>query len=157
MCDGRVVVVKGFEELEKEGATPCPKCGDVFPTHPPEQCPNHPYLMAGDEGFKVAYDAQAAEVLDQLKAVASKTTGREDENTVCPACTVSETNHNWRSCLKSLKCRRNKHGVWQTEPPGDPQEIPKGYQGSPCKNCCTMVLDHFTGNCPRLELPNFGV
>ena len=98
--NGRVVVVKGFEELEKEGATPCPKCGDIFPTHPPEQCPNHPYLMAGDEGFKAAYDAQAAEVLDQLKTVASKTTGREDENTACPACTVSETNHNWRSCLK---------------------------------------------------------
>ena len=55
--DGGAAVVKGFEELEKEGSKPCPKCGDVFPTHSPDQCPNHPYLMVGDEGFKAAYDA----------------------------------------------------------------------------------------------------
>ena len=34
--DGGTEVVKEFEELEKEGATLCSKCGNVFPTHSPD-------------------------------------------------------------------------------------------------------------------------
>ena len=31
--NGGTEVVKKFERLGGEGATPCPQCGDVFPTH----------------------------------------------------------------------------------------------------------------------------
>ena len=56
-----------------------------------------------------------------------------------------------------MKCRRNPDGLWETELPGDPQELPKGYQSSPCENCCTVVPDHFRSNCPHPEFCNFGL
>ena len=31
--DGGLEMVKEFARLEEKGATPCPQCGDVFPTH----------------------------------------------------------------------------------------------------------------------------
>ena len=33
----------------------------------------------------------------------------------------------------------------------------RGYQSSPCENCCAVVPNHCTGNCPHPEFPNFGV
>ena len=110
-------VIKEFEKLAEKGATPCPRCGDMFPTHPPEHCPNHPYLNMGDQGFKAAYDAWA--ILEWLWAVANKIAGEETVGTVCPFCTASDNKHNWRSCLKRMKCHRNPEGFWETELPGD--------------------------------------
>ena len=62
--DGGFAVVEKFMELEGQGATPCLRCGDVFPTHQPEHCPNYPYLTVGDQGFKAAYDAQILAILE---------------------------------------------------------------------------------------------
>ena len=118
--DGGTKVIEEFEKLEEEGATPCPQCGHVFPTHQSEHCPNHPYPNTGDQGFKAAYDAWAVAILEQLQAVASKITGEETANAACPSCTELGDYHNWRSCLKRMKCHRNPEGSWETEPPGDP-------------------------------------
>ena len=150
-------VIKEFEKLEKKGATPCSRCGDVFPTHRPEQCPNYPHLSTGDQGFKTAYEARAVAFLERLQAVARKITGEETANAACPSCTESDEHHNWRSCLKRMKCYKNQEGCWETEPPGDPQELPEGYQSTYCENCCIVVPNHFTGNCPHPEFCNFGV
>ena len=49
--DGRFAVIKKFVELERKGATPCRRCGDVFPTHGPRQCPN--YSLSEYGGIKV--------------------------------------------------------------------------------------------------------
>ena len=136
---------------------PCLRCGDVFPTHPHERYPNHPYVDAGDQGFKLAYKARATAVLEWLKAVADKTAGREAEHAAYPFCMVSDAKHNWRSCLKRMKCRKKNNEHLETVPPGDSQELREGYQSSPCENCCTVVPDHFSNNCPHPELPNFGV
>ena len=56
--DGGFVIAKEFARLKAKGATPCPQCGDVFSTHRSEHCPNYPYAIKGDKGFKAAYDAQ---------------------------------------------------------------------------------------------------
>ena len=105
----------------------------------------------------MAYDARAVAVLEWLQAVVSKTAGEETADAACPSCTVSDEKHNWRSCLKRMKCHRKADECWETEPPGDPQELPEGYQSSPCENWCTVVPDHLTGDCPHPEFPNFGV
>ena len=57
--DGGFVIAEEFARLKAKGATPCPQCGDVFPTHRSEECPNYPYVIKGDKGFKAAYDARA--------------------------------------------------------------------------------------------------
>ena len=155
--DSGIQVIKEFEKLERKGATPCSWCGDVFPTHQPVHCPNHPYLNTGDQGFKASYEARAATVLEQLQVVASKITGEESANAACPSCTELDDHHNWRSCLKSMKCYKNLEGHWEMEPPGDPQELPEEYQSTPCENCCVVVPNHFTGNCPHPESRSFGV
>ena len=152
-----IQVIKEFEKLERKGATPCSWCGNVFPTHQPTQCPNHPYLSIGDQGFKAAYEARAAAVLERLQVVASKITGEETAIAACPSCTESDEHHNWRSYLKRMKCYQNREGRWETEPPGDPQELPEGYQSTYCENCCVVVPNHFTGNCPHPKFCNFGV
>ena len=155
--EGRFATVEKFRELEGQGATPCPQCGDVFPSHQPEHCPNYPYLAVGDQGFKAAYDAQALAILEQLQVVAGKITGEETAGAACPSCTESDEHHNWRSCLKRMKCRKGPEGNWEMEPPGDPKDIPEGYQVSPCENCCTAVPNHSTDNCPHPECCNYGV
>ena len=139
-------VRKEFEKLEREEAKPCPKCGDVFPTHTSDGCPNHPYLTLGDKGFKAAYDDHAVVILDWLKSVVSKMAGREDANAACPACTESGVTHNWRSCLKQLKCWKKENGEWETEPQEDPNNTPKGYVRVTCGNC-TAVPDHLETSC----------
>ena len=62
--DGRFVIAEEFARFEAKGATPCPQCGDVFPTHRSEQCPNYPYAIKGDKGFKAAYDARAMVIVE---------------------------------------------------------------------------------------------
>ena len=62
--DGGFATVEKFRELEGPGATPCPQCGDVFPLHQPEHCPNYPYLTVGDQGFKATYEAWAVVILE---------------------------------------------------------------------------------------------
>ena len=54
----------------------------------------------GTKVLKLHMKTRAAAVLEQLKAVASKTAGREAEDAACPSCTVPNAKHNWRSCLK---------------------------------------------------------
>ena len=154
--DGGTDVVKEFERLEGEGATPCQECGDVFPTHLLDRCPNHPYAKVGDQGFKLVYAARAVSALEQLKAVADRMAGRETKDTACLLCTESNVNHNWRSSLKRMKCRKNKDGHWETEPPGDAQEVPMGYHNSACENCIRVVPDHPPDDCSSPELSNFG-
>ena len=70
--DSGFAAVKGFRELEGQSATPCPLCGDVFPLHQPDHCPNYSYLTVGDQGFKATYDAWALVILERLQAVAGK-------------------------------------------------------------------------------------
>ena len=96
----------------------------------------------------MAYEARAAAVLEWLKAVADKMAEKETEDAACPSCTELDINHNWRSCLKRMKCWKNKDGHWETEPPRDAQEGPVGYYGNPCKNCVKVVLDHPREGCP---------
>ena len=62
-------MVEDFARLKEKGATPCPQCGDVFPTHRLEHCPNYPYVIKGDKGFKAAYDARAMVIAEWLRAV----------------------------------------------------------------------------------------
>ena len=56
--DGSFTTIEEFARLEGKGAVPCSLCGDVFPTHNSEDCPNYPYLLKGDKGFKAAYDTR---------------------------------------------------------------------------------------------------
>ena len=56
--DGGFTTIEEFARLEEKGAAPCSLCGDVFPTHDSEDCPNYPYLLKGDKGFKAAYDTR---------------------------------------------------------------------------------------------------
>ena len=154
--DGGFAAVVKFRELESQGATPCPQCGDVFPSHTLDQCLNYPYLIAGDQGFKAAYDTQALAVLERLPAVANKIAGRETVDAACPSCMESNGNHNWRSCLKRMKCRKESEGNWEMEPPGDPKDLPEGYQISPCKKCCTIMPNYSTDKCPHPECCNYG-
>ena len=128
----------------------------MFPTHPLENCPNYPYLTIGNHGFKAAYDALANAVLERLQAVASKIAGEDAANAACPACMESDDHQNWRSCLKRMICHRGPEGNWETEPPGDPQDLPEGYQISPCENCCSIIPNHLTDNCPHPECCNVG-
>ena len=58
--DSGFTTIDEFVRLEGKGAVPCSLCGDVFPTHNLEDCPNYPYLLKGDKGFKAAYDARAS-------------------------------------------------------------------------------------------------
>ena len=62
--DGGFTIIEEFARLEEKGAAPCSLCGDVFPTHESEVCPNYPYLLKGDHRFKVAYDARAVAVAE---------------------------------------------------------------------------------------------
>ena len=62
--DGGFTIIEEFVRLEEKGAAPCPLCGDVFPTHKSEVCPNYPYLLKGNQGFKVAYDTWAVAVAE---------------------------------------------------------------------------------------------
>ena len=57
--DGGFIIAEEFARLEAKDATPCPQCDHVFPTHRLEQCPNYPYAIKSDKGFKAAYDVQA--------------------------------------------------------------------------------------------------
>ena len=57
--DGSFTIIEEFARLEEKDAAPCSLCDDVFLTHKSEVCPNYPYLLKGDQGFKVAYDARA--------------------------------------------------------------------------------------------------
>ena len=100
--DSRFTAVETFRELEGQGATPCPQCGDVFPLHQPEHCPNYSYLTVGDQCFKAVYDARALAILERLHAVASKIAGEETADAACPSCTESNDHHNWRSYLKRM-------------------------------------------------------
>ena len=84
-------------------------------------------------------------------------TGEEAANEACPSCTESNEKRNWRSCLKRMKCCQGSEGRWETEPPGDPREVPEGYQASPCEKCCTIVPDHLAEDCPHPESRNYGV
>ena len=54
-------------------------------------------------------------------------------------------------------CQRSQDGEWETQPPGDPQDLPEGYQINPCENCCRVVPNHSLDNCHHLELTNYGV
>ena len=56
--DGGFTTIEEFARLEGKGAVPCSQCGDVFSTHNSEDCPNYPYLLKRDKGFKVAYDVR---------------------------------------------------------------------------------------------------
>ena len=154
--DGGFKAIEKFRELEDQGVTPCPRCGDVFPTHPLENCWNYPYLTMGDQGFKAAYDAQTNTVLECLQAVTGKIALEEAADAACPACTESDDHHNWRSCLKRMICRRGAKRSWETEPPQDPKDLSEGYQISPCENCCTIIPNHSIDNCPHPECRNFG-
>ena len=60
-------------------------------------------------------------------------------------------------CLKRMKCRQGSEGRWETEPLGDPRDVPEGYQASPCEKCCTIVPDHLVDDCPHPESCNYGV
>ena len=75
----------------------------------------------------------------------------------CTSCTVSDDHHDWRSCLKRMICQRNQDGEWETQPPGDPQDLLEGYQVNPCENCCRIVPSHSLDNCPHPEFSNYGV
>ena len=119
-------MIKKFRELKRKGTTPCPWCGDVFPTHGPEQCPNHPCLNTGDQGFKAAYDACIVDVLEQLQAMANRIDEGETAVDAYPSCTESEDHHNWRSCLKRMKCHRNPEGKWEMQPPLEIHEASLG-------------------------------
>ena len=155
--DGGYLTISEFGMLEKKGATPCPSCGDVFPTHEPEDCPNYPYLQKGDQGFKATYDTWAVAIVECLWAVLDKIEGRGDASDACPSCTESDEHHDRRSCIKRMICKRNPEGEWETQPPGDPQGLRRGYKTSPCENCCVTVLDHSLDNCPHPEFGNYGV
>ena len=89
--------------------------------------------------------------------VASKIAGEETTDAACPSFTESDDHHNWRGCLKRMKCCKGPEGNWETEPPGDPQDLPEGYQVSPCENCCTIIPNHSTDNCPHPECCYYGV
>ena len=80
----------------------------------------------------------------------------DEGETAVDAC-PSEDHHNWRSCLKRMKCHQNPEGKWEMQPPKDPQGLPGGYQTNPCENCCIVVPDHSVDNCPHPEYGNFGV
>ena len=54
-------------------------------------------------------------------------------------------------------CRKGSEGNWEREPPGDPQDLPEGYQTSPCENCCIIMPNHSTDNCSHPECCNYGV
>ena len=56
-----------------------------------------------------------------------------------------------------MKCCKGPEGNWKTEPPGDPRDIPEGYQASSCQRCCTVISDHLAGNCSHPESRNYGV
>ena len=62
--DGSFTTIKEFVRLEEKGVAPCSLCGDVFPTHISEDCPNYPYLLKGDKGFKAAYDTRAVAIAE---------------------------------------------------------------------------------------------
>ena len=56
-----------------------------------------------------------------------------------------------------MKCRKGPEENWETEPPGDPRDIPGGYQANSCEKCCTVVPDHLANDCPHPESRNYGV
>ena len=113
-------------------------------------------MATGDQVFKAAYDARALAVLGRLQAVADGITGEEVANKACPSCTESGDHHNW-SCLKRMKCRKGPEENWETEPPGDPQDVPGGYQAGFCEKCCTVISDHLADDYPHPESRNCGV
>ena len=50
-------------------------------------------------------------------------------------------------------CQRNQDDEWEMQPPGDPQDLPEGYQVNACENCCRVVPNHSLDNCPIQSLP----
>ena len=84
-------------------------------------------------------------------------TGVGTAGDACPSCTVSDDHHDWRSCLKRMICQRNRDGEWEMQPPGDPQDLPEGYQVNPCENCCRIVPNYSLDNCPHPEFSNYEV
>ena len=155
--DGGFAMSKEFVRLEEKGATSCPQCGDVFPTHRSEHCPNYPYWVKGDKGFKAVYDARAMVIVERLRAVLDRIEGEETESDECPSCMVSDDHHDWRSCLKRMICQKNRDGDWEMQPPRDLQDLLEGYQVNPCENCCRVVPNHSLDNCPEPECSNYRV
>ena len=119
--NGSFTTIEEFARLEGKGAVSCSLCGNVFPTHNLEDCPNYPYLLKGDKGFEAAYDTQVVAIVEQLPVVLDRIEGKGDASDACPSWTVSEDHHDWRSCIKRMICKRNQEGEWEIQPPGDPQ------------------------------------
>ena len=73
--DGGFTTIEEFVRLEGKGAALCSSCGDVFPTHGPQDCPNYPYVLKGDQGFKATYNAQAVAMVEHLQVVLDRIEG----------------------------------------------------------------------------------
>ena len=131
-----------FEWIERLGEKPC---SYVFPDHQPDQC---------SKGFQAAYATYANVVLDQMKSLADKIAGQLREDVACPTCTEATVGHNWRSCLKWLKCKRDPAGNWHSELPGDPSATTRWYVNVSCGQCCMVVPET---ECPNPESHNYGV
>ena len=134
--------------LLNAGGNPCPKCGDVFTDHSIADCAKHFYLQTGDDGFQEALNDGAYVVLERLEGLYERLMSGVPAGTPCVACAGDEVPHDYRVCLKRLKCKKGDNGEWVSEPPGDPTQLPQGRFQTPCTGCGLIVPDHQVGNCP---------
>ena len=113
-----------IQKLLDAGGNPCPQCGDVFADHSVADCLKYSYLVAGDQGFQNALNDGAYVVLERLEGLHERLTKGVPEGTPCISCAGNEEPHDYRGCLKRLKCKKGEDGEWVSKPPGDPSQVP---------------------------------
>ena len=146
-----------IQKLLDAGGNPCPQCGDVFADHSLADCMKHPYLVAGDQGFQNALNDGAYVVLERLEGLYERLTKGVPEGTPCISCAGDEEPHDYRGCLKRLKCKKGKDGEWVSEPPSDPSQVPPGRFQTACTMCGSLVPDHQVENCKEKQTVNYGL
>ena len=114
---------KEIQNLLNDGGNPCPRCGDVFADHTIARCVKYSYLVAGDDGFQNALNDGAYIALERLEGLHERLTVGVPEGTPCVSCAGNEVPHDYRGCLKRLKCKKGEDGEWVSEPPGRPSPV----------------------------------
>ena len=157
-CDGAQSARKQeIQKLLAAGGNPCPQCGDVFADHTVANCVKYSYSVAGDDGFQNALNEGAYVVLERLEGLHELLTKGVPEGTPCVSCAGSEEPHDYRGCLKRLKCKKGADGTWVSEPPGDPAGLPRGRFQMACTVCGSLIPDHQAGDCRVKRTVNYGL
>ena len=148
---------KEIQNLLNAGGNPCPRCGGVFADHTVARCVKYSYLMAGDDGFQDTLTDGAYIALERLEGLHDRLTVGVPEGMPCVSCAGNEIPHDYRGCLKRLKCKKGENGEWVSEPLGDPAQLPSGRFLTACTGCGSLVPDHQVGNCKEKRTMNYGL